>query len=80
MADSIQFSGPLNVGRQIAMYHINELAKKNPSYFDALEAAGFKTQRFGDLFHTLFERFGGHFFDVGAGSKITEGRVRLCFQ
>jgi hypothetical protein len=45
--------------------------------FDALEAAGFKLDRYGSIIHHLYNRMGGHYMDVGTSAKISRGLVRL---
>jgi hypothetical protein len=47
-----------------------------PERFEALEKAGFKLDRNAVLAELLFERFGGHYVDVGASKKIVDGLVR----
>ena len=41
--------------------------KHNPERFDALEQAGFKVNRYGDIYDNLYVRFGGHY------GQYTEG-------
>lgn len=50
-------------------------ARQNPEINDALEKAGFKVDRFGDLIHSLAHRFGGYYMDVGVSAKIGKGLV-----
>ena len=50
-----------------------------PERFDALERAGFKMERNGQLAVHIFERFGGHYLDVGASKKIVDGKVRSYY-
>jgi len=50
-------------------------ASKQPERFDALEKAGFKTERYGNLTDCLYRRMGGHYMDVGASAKIAKGLV-----
>ena len=50
-------------------------ARKEPERFDALEEAGFRTERYGSMTHHLFNRLGGHYLDVGASAKIARGLV-----
>jgi hypothetical protein len=52
------------------------MASEEPERFDALERAGFKVERYGDLTHHINERLGGHYMDVGASAKIVKGLVR----
>ncbi|OAP55015.1 hypothetical protein AYL99_10715 [Fonsecaea erecta] len=77
LADRIQFSNPLSVARQIAQRTLHPLAAAEPERFDALERAGFKVERFGDMHHHLNERQGGHYVDVGASAKIAKGLIKI---
>jgi hypothetical protein len=57
-------------------------ASKQPERFDALEKAGFKTERYGNLTDSMYRRMGGHYMDVGASAKIAKGLVSFipfCF-
>lgn len=47
----------------------------DPERFDALERAGFKTERYGDIAFQVNEKLGGHYMDVGASAKIAKGLV-----
>lgn len=59
------------------MAMFNSMAAQDCETFDALERAGFKVDRFGDLIYHLYHRFGGHYQDVGTSKKIADGLVRL---
>ncbi len=48
-----------------------------PERFNALEKVGFRISRDGLLAEHIFERFGGHYVDVGASAKISNGVVRF---
>lgn len=61
----------------MTMKSFHALAREDDEYYDALERAGFKVERYGDLFQCLYERFGGHYMDVGASAKIAQGLVYL---
>ena len=63
--------------------HANNLGTKKhadgePERFDALERAGFRVERYGDLWKLLSDRLGGHYMDVGCSKKISDGLVRIC--
>jgi cation diffusion facilitator CzcD-associated flavoprotein CzcO len=77
VSDRILMSNPLPIQRLIAIEGIRACADTKPAYFDALEAQGFKTERYGDLWGTIYDREGGHFFDVGAGELIADGKVKV---
>lgn len=54
-------------------------ARADPERFDALEKAVFKLDREPELHWYLFERFGGHYMDVGTSAKISKGLVCTPF-
>lgn len=70
---------PNAVGRLLFAQLLHGLARSEPEWLDALEAAGFLTERFGDLTYALSHRFGGYYMDVGASGKIGNGSVRRYF-
>ena len=70
-------TSPLAVARLTSMLVLNGMAKTEPERFDALESAGFKLIRYGDIVYQVFERFGGHYMDVGASAKIAQGLVSV---
>jgi hypothetical protein len=78
LADRLFMSGPLSINRHLLMHYLHKMARSDPDPFDAVEAAGFRTERFGDLFYTVFQRGGGHYMDTGASAKIAQGLVCLC--
>ena len=59
----------------MASRYLGHKAAQEPERFDALERAGFLLDRGGDISTYLFERFGGHYMDVGASAKIAKGLV-----
>ncbi len=68
---------PLAVSRLISMHVLHSMARAEPERFDALEKAGFKTIRYGDIIYQVMDRFGGHYMDVGASAKIAKGLVSV---
>jgi cation diffusion facilitator CzcD-associated flavoprotein CzcO len=68
---------PNKIGREIANIVIHGLVRANPERFDALEKQGFKLNRFGDLYQHLFQRFGGHYVDIGASARIASGEIKV---
>lgn len=68
---------PLAITRQASILSHNTQVDKSPARFDALERAGFKVERYGDLWKCLSHRLGGHYMDVGASAKISAGLVRV---
>ncbi|EXJ57737.1 uncharacterized protein A1O5_12527 [Cladophialophora psammophila CBS 110553] len=77
VADQMNMTNPLALSRHLSMLMLNEMAKAEPDRFDALEAAGFKVIRYGDLIYQVFDRFGGHYMDVGASAKIAKGLIKI---
>lgn len=77
LADKLQMSGPNALGRLMINAGLDAFAAQEPARFDALEKAGFKTERYGDLMFHLTERAGGHHMDVGAGQKIVDGKIKI---
>ncbi|KAA6408835.1 MAG: dimethylaniline monooxygenase (N-oxide forming) [Lasallia pustulata] len=77
LADRLAMSNPTNVTRLMALNGLTNMARQEPERFDALERAGFKTDRFGDIYRHLYERFGGHYMDVGASAKIAQGLIKM---
>lgn len=54
---------------------LHSKAAQEPGRFDALEKAGFLLDRDGDIIYQIFERFGGHYMDVGTSARIASGQV-----
>jgi hypothetical protein len=75
LADRLVFSGPLSIIRLLTNFHLHAMANQQSGFFDGLEAAGFQTERYGDLNSVLFERNGGHYMDVGVSEKVAKGFV-----
>lgn len=75
VADRLFFTGPAVLGRLMGNSMLHGKALREPERFDALEKAGFKLDRGGDLTWYLFQRFGGHYMDVGTSAKIANGQV-----
>jgi len=51
------------------------MARQEPERFDALQRAGFLTERYGSMTHHIYNLFGKHYMDVGASAKIAKGLV-----
>lgn len=77
VADRLTLTPPMAVARLMFQKLLHGDARQHPEKLDALEKAGFKTDRFGDLIHSLAHRFGGYYMDVGASAKIGQGLVGL---
>ena len=74
-ADRATLTVPFAVLDLMSQNGLHFAASKQPERFDALEKAGFKTERYGNLTDALYRRMGGHYMDVGASSKIAKGLV-----
>ncbi|KAL6405658.1 hypothetical protein AUP68_11038 [Ilyonectria robusta] len=77
VSDRLFFSGPAVLGRIMGSRSLHAKARKEPERFDALEKAGFLLDRDGDISYYLFQRFGGHYMDVGTSAKIASGLVNF---
>jgi hypothetical protein len=66
---------PIAISRLLSRSTLDKQVNSDPERFDALERAGFKTDRYGDLMWNLYERSGGHYLDVGTSAKIANGLV-----
>lgn len=74
-ADQMSLTAPIGVVRLISLLVLHSMAEAEPERFDNLEKVGFKVVRKGDLIYQVFDRFGGHYIDVGASAKISNGLV-----
>ncbi|GAB7349290.1 hypothetical protein MBLNU459_g8434t2 [Dothideomycetes sp. NU459] len=77
VADRTSNWGPLAVARLLVNANLHAAARNQPERFDALERAGFCTERYGDLLYQLYVRLGGHYIDVGASAKIAKGLIKV---
>lgn len=77
LADMLSMTSPTATLRLMAIRAITKFASEEPERFDKLEANGFKLDRDMDLYSTLFERFGGHYIDVGVSKKIADGYIKM---
>ncbi|PYI00380.1 flavin-containing monooxygenase [Aspergillus sclerotiicarbonarius CBS 121057] len=59
LADRQQLSNPLTVNRLVSILSIRGQIAQNPERFDALERAGFKVDRDGEVIAHVTERYGG---------------------
>jgi cation diffusion facilitator CzcD-associated flavoprotein CzcO len=71
------FSYPLAVQRLVAKEQIRSIADQQPQYFERILSKGFDGERYGDLWGLMYDREGGHFFDLGAGELIANGTVQV---
>lgn len=76
-ADSMMIPMPTVLQRAMSMRAITKYANEHPEFFDGLEKAGFKVDRYMDLYQCLYERFGGHYIDVGTSQKIIDGKIKV---
>lgn len=77
ISDKLSFIGPHGVQRLTSMTVIHSFACRDSERFEALEKAGFRVDAFGDPYWHIVERLGGHYMDVGASAKISQGLVRV---
>ncbi|KAH6988273.1 putative flavin-containing monooxygenase [Ilyonectria sp. MPI-CAGE-AT-0026] len=77
LADQQSITLPLVVNRHLSMLVLNGMARTEPGRFDALDKAGFKCIRYGDIIYHVFGRFGGHYMDVGGSAKIAKGLIKI---
>lgn len=75
LADKLGQTFPYAVSRLLFRGFLHHKAMSDSERFDALERAGFKVERYGDLAYHIFYRYGGHYVDVGASGKIAKGLV-----
>ncbi|TKA62745.1 hypothetical protein B0A55_12713 [Friedmanniomyces simplex] len=76
-SDRMLLAYPLPVQRLMAMMRIVASADQTPEYFDRIFARGYDGERYGDLWGLMYDREGGHFFDLGAGELIANGTVKV---
>jgi len=76
-ADRESFTYPNKVMRDIVNRATWNGIKNNAERFDALERAGFKVERYGDIYNNLYVRFGGHYVDIGACARIVKGEIKV---
>ncbi|EMC98299.1 hypothetical protein BAUCODRAFT_66326 [Baudoinia panamericana UAMH 10762] len=76
-ADRISFTHPNKIMRELVNRAVFAGIKANPDRFDALEKAGFKLDRYGDIYNNLYVRFGGHYVDIGASERIAKGEIKV---
>lgn len=74
-ADFESFSAPYAVTRLISNGVLHHMASLEPARFDALEAVGFRVERYGDIWYQICEKSGGHYMDVGCSEMISKGFV-----
>lgn len=76
-ADRMGFTMPYGVGRLLGAKAMHPLAAAEAERFDALERAGFRVERFGDLTWHICEKLGGHYIDVGTSAMIAKGLIKM---
>lgn len=77
LSDRMLLGYPLPIQRLMAKRGIQLVAEQNPRYFERIESQGFKAVRNGDLWGMMYDREGGHFFDIGPGEMIANGSVKV---
>ena len=79
-ADREAFTYPNKILREVINRNVWAGIKANPERFDALENAGFKVDRFGDIYNNLYVRLGGHYVDIGCSARIAKGEIKIKTQ
>lgn len=77
VSDSMMIPLPTVLQRAMNMRAVRKYSDEHPELFDGLERAGFKVERYMDLYHCLYERFGGHYVDVGMSQRIIDGELKV---
>lgn len=75
--DRESFTYPNKIMREMINRAVWAGIKASPDRFDALEKAGFKLDRYGDTYDNLYVRFGGHYVDIGASTRIAKGEIKI---
>ncbi|KIW34504.1 uncharacterized protein PV07_01280 [Cladophialophora immunda] len=76
-ADREQYSMPYALTRLLSRKALHGMAAKEPERFDALERAGFRVERYGDIMWHICEKLGGHYMDVGCSDLIAKGLIKM---
>lgn len=76
-ADRLSYTFPNKITREITNSAVFRLIDSSPERFDALERAGFKLERKGDIYDNLYCRFGGHYVDIGTSDRIVKGQIKM---
>ena len=77
IADKAGYSLPYGVVRLLSMKTMHAMAKEEPERFSALERAGFRVERYGDIIWHICEKMGGHYMDVGCSDMIARGLIKM---
>lgn len=78
LADRRSFAQPLAVYSHLVNRGTHAMIARHPQRFDALEARGFRVDRFQDMGYILYERAGGHYMDTGASARVARGEIRVA--
>lgn len=77
LGDRIAYTTPNKITREMINKVVHHLIDTSPQRFDDLEKAGFKLERYGDIYTNLYTRFGGHYVDTGASARISKGEIKM---
>lgn len=77
-SDRATLSLPVAIIRKMGLVGTKFAVDREHGRYDALEQAGFKVERYCDIWKSLVEQLGGHYQDVGCSAKIAAGLVRTC--
>lgn len=76
VANRAVYSMPNAIARSMSRKALHAMADEEPERFDALERAGFRCERHGDMQWHLLERSGGQYGDVGCSKLIAGDKMR----
>ncbi|TKX20531.1 pyridine nucleotide-disulfide oxidoreductase-like protein 5 [Elsinoe australis] len=76
-ADRLGVTYPNKIMREMTNWNVFRAVDQSPERFDALERAGFKLERKGDIYDNLYCRFGGHYVDIGTSARIAKGEIKM---
>lgn len=78
--DRRTISLPVAISRKINMSYYQTHMAEDPEMLDSLERAGFAVDRSGDMVKCfLGDGAGGHHTDVGGGTRVLAGTVRISW-
>ncbi|KAF2663349.1 FAD/NAD(P)-binding domain-containing protein [Microthyrium microscopicum] len=77
LSDQLSMWAPTSIARLMSMRAISKMAAQDPERYEALERVGFRVEANMDMYSSLYERFGGHYIDVGVSKKIISGEIKM---
>lgn len=76
-SDRRTFTYPNKIMRDMTNNAVRMAVDARPEFFDNLEKAGFRAERYSDVYNNLYVRFGGHYVDIGASARIAKGEIKV---